>query len=317
MKKILVFGAGGFIGHHLVTRLKNDGHWVCGVDLKYPEFSTTAADDFVLGDLSLLETYDKIPVVDFDELYQLAADMGGAEYIFTGINDAKIMHNSSLINLNSAKFCISKKIKKVFFSSSACVYPMHNQLDPCNPICTEDSAYPANPDSEYGWEKIFSERMYLSYARNYGLNVRIARYHNIYGPEGTFQGGKEKAPAAICRKVLTSDDVIEIFGTGNQTRSFLYIDDCIDGTLALMNSEYNNPINIGSDEMVSISDLVDIVLSIGEKKCAKRYITGPVGVMGRCSDNYLCKKEIGWSPVISLRDGLIKTYNWITTQLVK
>jgi len=318
MKRILVFGAGGFIGHHLVRRLKNDGHWVCGVDLKYPEFSKTDADEFILGDLSLLETFSKIPNVRFNEIYQLAADMGGAEYIFTGVNDARIVHNSSLINLNTAQFCIDKKIKKVFFSSSACVYPLHNQLDPNNPICKESTAYPASPDSEYGWEKIFSERLYLSYARNYGLEVRIARFHNVYGPESVWQGGKEKSPAAICRKIILCEEngSIEIFGDGTQTRSFLYIDDCIDGVMSLMNSSYKEPVNIGSEEMISINGLADLVIKISQKVCNKVHIPGPIGVMGRCSDNTLSKYNLGWDPKINLASGISTTYKWIKDQIL-
>jgi len=312
--KILVFGAGGFIGHHLVNRLKHNGHYVCGVDIKHPEFSKTTADDFIIADLTHSESFNSLPNLEFDQLYQLAADMGGAEYVFSGENDANIMSINALININTLNYVVKAGVKKVFYSSSACIYPGYNQLDPHNPDCSEDSAYPANPDSEYGWEKLFSERLYLSYAKNYNVNVRIARYHNIYGPEGTWQGGREKAPAAICRKVITSTNNIEIFGDGNQTRSFLYIDDCIDGTLALTSSNYCQPLNIGSTEMVTINKLVDVALSIKNKVCTKVYINGPVGVMGRCSDNKKINAALGWEPKVNLQAGMFKTYNWILTE---
>jgi len=270
MKKALVCGAGGFIGSHLVKRLKKEGYWVRGVDLKYPEFAETEADDFVIGDLR--DPYFVRYVIDmkFDEVYQLAADMGGAGYVFTGDNDANIMYNSALINLNVLETCYKRNIKRIFYSSSACVYPKYNQEDPENPKCSEDSAYPAMPDSEYGWEKLFSERLYLAYHRNYGMEVRIARYHNIFGPEGTWRGGREKAPAALCRKVavakLTGLDYIEVWGDGKQTRSFLYIDECIEGTLRLMHSDFTGPVNIGSEEMVTIDQLAEMIMDIAGVK---------------------------------------------------
>jgi nucleoside-diphosphate-sugar epimerase len=253
----------------------------------------------------------------FDEVYQLAADMGGAGYIFTGDNDANVMHNSATINLNVVNECIKNKIKKVFYSSSACMYPEHNQLDPENPNCEESSAYPANPDSEYGWEKLFSERLYLAYARNYGLDVRIARFHNIFGPQGTWIGGKEKAPAAICRKVADSlmDEEIEIWGDGKQTRSFLYIDECIEGIRRLMDSEFTGPVNIGSDQMISINDLTKLVIKIAGKRAGIKNISGPTGVRGRTSDNTLIKEKLGWAPSQPLEVGLEKTYKWIQSQM--
>ena len=322
MKKALVCGAGGFIGSHLVKRLKSEGYWVRGVDLKYPEFSKTEADEFLIGDLRNVETVKKsLTLKDFttfDEVYQLAADMGGAGYIFTGEHDADVMHNSATINLNVAHVsCFFDKKPKVFYSSSACIYPAYNQEDPENPKCSEDSAYPAAPDSEYGWEKLFSERLYLSYARNYGLNVRIARYHNIFGPEGTWRGGKEKAPAAICRKVAMAKDCdeIEIWGDGLQTRSFLYIDECLEGVIKLMESNFTGPVNIGSEEMVTINNLVDIVSQVAGKKINKKHIAGPTGVRGRNSDNKLIKKELGWKPSQPLVYGIEKTYKWIESQV--
>lgn len=324
MKTALVLGAGGFIGNHLVTRLKKEGYWVRGVDLKYPEYQEkTDADDFVLGDLkdqNLIKNIfwldaDNFDYTGFDEVYQLAADMGGAGYIFSGDNDANVMHNSAMINLNVAQQCVETKVKKIFYSSSACMYPEHNQLDPNNPNCEESSAYPANPDSEYGWEKLFSERLYLAYNRNYGLNTRIARFHNIFGPKGTWQGGKEKAPAAICRKVLQSKDEIEIWGDGEQTRSFLYIDECLEGVRRLMQSDCLEPVNIGSEEMVTINQLVDIASSIEGKNLKKNHIDGPLGVRGRNSDNKFIKEKIGWSPNYPLAKGIEKTYNWIKSQI--
>ena len=315
MKKALVLGAGGFIGSHLVKRLKKDGYWVRGVDLKYPLFSETEADDFILADLRDPSNTNDAIDQNFDEIFQLAADMGGAGYIFTGNNDADIMHNSSLININVLNSAIRRNNKKIFYSSSACIYPKRNQLEPSNPICTETSAYPAEPDSEYGWEKLFSERLFFSYMRNYKLNVSIARYHNIYGPEGVYDGGKEKAPAAICRKVIESKDDIEIWGDGTQTRSFLYIDECIEGTLKLTQSDFSGPINIGSEEMISINDLAKLVISISEKKLSLRNIDGPVGVAGRNSDNRLIKEKLNWSPSLPLADGMKKTYKWIEKQV--
>lgn len=321
--KALVCGAGGFIGHHLVRYLKNRGFWVRGVDLKYPEFSPKdEADDFVIGDLRDPNVWERILDRDFDEVYQLAADMGGAGFVFTGENDADIMHNSALININCLHYLKEKKFKgKVFFSSSACVYPEYKQKDPMNPGLKESDAYPANPDSEYGWEKLFSERMYLAFHRNYGINVRIARFHNIFGPEGTWKGGREKAPAALCRKVATAilenKDYIEIWGDGNQTRSFLYIDECLEGVRRLMDSDYIYPINIGSSEMVTINQLAEMIMEIAGKKLKIKHIPGPQGVRGRNSDNTLIKKVLGWEPKMPLRQGLEKTYFWIREQVEK
>lgn len=317
MKKALVCGAGGFIGSHLVKRLKSEGYWVRGVDLKKPEFGETAADDFVVGDLT--DPIIVVAVVDqpFDEVYQLAADMGGAGYIFTGEHDADVMYNSSLINLNMARRSVEAKVKKIFYSSSACMYPERNQLDPDNPNCAEDSAYPADPDSEYGWEKLFSERVYLAYNRNYGLNVRIARFHNIFGPEGTWQGGREKAPAAICRKVAEAKDggEIEVWGDGKQTRTFLFVDECVEGVRRLMESEFSGPVNVGSDEMVSINQLAEMAMNIAGKKLTIKHIEGPLGVRGRSSDNKLIKEKLGWAPHTKLEDGLRATYEWINQQV--
>ena len=317
MKKVLVCGAGGFIGSHLVKKLKKDNCWVRGVDLKYPEFTSTEADDFVIGDLRDPYICNRILDQRFDEVYQLAADMGGAGYVFTGNNDADIMHNSAMINLNMLEACYKRNTKNIFYSSSACIYPEYNQLDPDNPNCAEDSAYPAKPDSEYGWEKLFSERLYLSYHRNFGMEIRIARYHNIFGPEGTWTGGKEKAPAAICRKIaMTEDgDEVEIWGDGKQTRSFLYIDECIEGTIKLMRSNWTGPVNIGSDEMVSIDQLVDMVMNIAGKKITKNHIPGPLGVRGRNSDNRLIYNKLGWKPSQPLEKGLRLTYEWIENQV--
>ena len=321
MKKALVMGAGGFIGSHLVRRLKNEGYWVRGADLKTPDFSTHCADDFVLCDLRREADVRYVINFDgeqFDEIYQLAADMGGAGYIFTGLNDADIMHNSASINLmvldQVVKHSFGPK-PRIFYSSSACMYPEHNQLDPDNPNCEESSAYPANPDSEYGWEKLFSERMYLAYARNFNLQVRIARFHNIYGPEGTWQGGKEKAPAAICRKVIEATDTIDVWGDGLQTRSFLYIDECIEGIRRLMQSDFQGPVNIGSDEMVTINDLVSMACSVENKQLKINHISGPIGVRGRNSDNTLIKQKLGWAPNYSLNKGIEKTYRWIKSQM--
>lgn len=311
--KALVCGAGGFIGHHLVHRLKKEGYWVRGVDLKFPRFSETTADDFVIGDLRDLQFVRGIIDQRFDEVYQLAADMGGAGYIFTGAHDADVMHNSATINLNVLDVCQKRNIRRIFYSSSACMYPEYNQLDPDNPKCSEDSAYPAAPDSEYGWEKLFSERLYLAYFRNYGMHVRIARYHNIFGPEGSWNDGKEKAPAALCRKVALAKDggEIEIWGDGKQTRSFLYIDECLEGTLRLMRSEFTGPVNIGSEEMVSIDTLVDMITRIAGKTVRKRHIPGPTGVRGRNSDNHLVLAKLGWQPSMPLSKGLELTYRWI------
>ena len=319
MKKALVFGAGGFIGSHMVKRLKKEGFWVRGVDLKFPEFSETHADDFLIGDLRDQHICRDVVDQKFDEVYQFAADMGGAGYIFTGENDAAVMHNSGTINLNILESCRIRNIKKIFYSSSACIYPEHNQLHPDNPNCEENSAYPANPDSEYGWEKLFSERLYLSYHRNFGMEVRIARYHNIFGPEGTWEGGKEKAPAAICRKVCMTENggQIEIWGDGKQTRSFLYIDECIDGTIRLTRSDWTGPVNIGSDEMVTINQLADMAIEIAGKKLKKEHIPGPLGVRGRNSENRLILKKLGWRPTQLLKDGLKQTYTWIEKQVLE
>ncbi|MGB1274080.1 MAG: NAD-dependent epimerase/dehydratase family protein [Luminiphilus sp.] len=317
MKKAIVCGAGGFIGSHLVRRLKADGMWVRGVDLKFPEFAETEADDFIEGDLRDVSVCERVFDQPVDEVYQLAADMGGAGFVFTGDNDAEIMHNSATINLNVLEVCRKRNIKRIFYSSSACMYPEHNQLDPDNPLCSEDSAYPANPDSEYGWEKLFSERLYLAYARNHGMQVRVARYHNIFGTEGTWDGGREKAPAAFCRKVAMAADggSIEMWGDGVQTRSFLYVDECVEGTIRLMRSDWQGPVNIGSEEMVSINDLAAMVMRIAGKNQSIEHIPGPVGVRGRNSDNRLIKKMLGWEPTETLEDGIRKTYTWIAREV--
>jgi nucleoside-diphosphate-sugar epimerase len=340
MKTALVLGAGGFIGSHLVKRLKSEGFWVRGVDLKRPEYDETAADDFLLYDLRdpknveavmRLEGYNGHPLpckylpypfsesLQFDEVYQLAADMGGAGYIFTGENDANVMHNSATINLNVAHEAVKQKVKRIFYSSSACMYPEHNQLDPNNPNCEESSAYPANPDSEYGWEKLFSERLFLAFARNYGLTVRIARFHNIFGPYGTWKGGKEKAPAAMCRKVIEmlEDGEIEVWGDGQQTRSFLYIDECVEGVLRLMRSDFEGPVNIGSEEMVTINQLAQYAIDISGKNITIKNIDGPTGVRGRNSDNKLIQEKLGWSPNYPLYNGLTETFEWIDKQVNK
>jgi len=317
MKKALVCGAGGFIGSHLVKRLKDEGFWVRGVDLKCPEFSDTLTDDFMMADLR-----DPIVCKDavdqkFDEVYQLAADMGGAGFIFTGENDADIMHNSALININMLNACYKRNVKRIFYSSSACIYPEYNQMDPENPNCAEESAYPAAPDSEYGWEKLFSERLYLAYHKNHGLESRIARFHNVFGPEGTWQGGREKVPAAMCRKVAEAEDggVILIWGDGKQTRSFLYIDECIEATLRLMRSDWTGPVNIGSEEMVSIDQLASMVMEIAGKKLSIQHIPGPQGVRGRRSDNRLIFEMLGYKPAQKLVVGMQSTYAWINSQL--
>ncbi len=318
MKRALVFGAGGFIGTHLVRRLKEEGYWVRGVDLKYPQFSKTVADEFYIKDLRYLNNVDIVFNRGFDELYQLAADMGGAGFIFTGNNDADIMYNSGIINLHTAKRATEVGVGKIFFSSSACIYPQENQSDPQNPHCEESSAYPAHPDSEYGWEKLFSERLYLAFARNYKLDVRIARFHNIFGPEGSFNDGREKAPAALCRKVAMAKDgdVIEVWGSGEQTRSFLYIDKCINGIRILMNADKAfEPLNIGSEEMVTINQLAQMIIDISGKKLSIKHISGPQGVRGRCSDNTLIKKYLNWEPDFPLIKGLELTYSWINKQV--
>jgi GDP-D-mannose 3',5'-epimerase len=313
----LVIGAGGFIGSHLVRRLKRDGCWVRGVDLKRPEFSDSAADEFVLVDLRERAAARDVLEVGFDEVYQLAADMGGAGYIFTGENDADILHNSASINLNVLDAVRHRKVGRIFYSSSACIYPQENQQNPDSPNTAEHTAYPANPDSEYGWEKIFGERLYLTYARNYGLECHIARFHNVFGPEGTWTGGREKAPAAVCRKVAEAPDggAIEIWGDGQQTRSFLYIDECLEGVLRLMRSSFAGPVNIGSDEMVSITALAHMIMEIAGKQLAIRSIPGPLGVRGRSSDNRLIEAKLGWRPRAPLRAGLVETYCWIEQQV--
>jgi len=323
-KTALVCGAGGFIGSHMVKRLKKEGYWVRGVDIKEPEFSYTEADDFVIGNLTVQSIARSVIDRTFDEVYQFAADMGGAGYIFTGDHDADVMDNSATVNLN-----IIRRIKdwndehdvnktKVFFSSSACAYPEYIQLDPENPGLKEENAYPAEPDSEYGWEKLFSERLYLAYNRNYGIPVRIARYHNIFGPKGTWNGGREKAPAAICRKVAElpkQGGSIEVWGDGLQTRSFLFVDECVEATYRLVQSDFTGPVNIGSEEMVSINELVDIAAKVSGKKVEKNHIEGPLGVRGRNSNNDLIREKLGWDYSMTLEEGISKTYNWIDDQL--
>jgi len=326
MKKALVLGAGGFIGSHMVKRLKKEGYWVRGVDLKYPEFGESEADEFIIGDLRdplvvkdvmLSPDQDESGNGSFNDVFQFAADMGGAGYVFTGENDADIMHNSAMINLNVAEWGVKYKIKILFYSSSACIYPKYNQMDPDNPKLSEDSAYPAAPDSEYGWEKLFSERLYLTFKKNYGLNVNIARYHNIFGPEGTWEGGKEKAPAALCRKMVEAQDgdFIEVWGDGKQTRSFLYIDECLEATRRLMKSDFMGPVNIGSEEMISINNLVFMIAQIAGKTLEIKNIEGPEGVRGRNSDNKLYLEKIGWVVSQPLKLGMEKTYNWIEEQV--
>jgi GDP-D-mannose 3',5'-epimerase len=317
VKKALVCGAGGFIGSHLVKSLRQDGYWVRGVDLKYPEFSSNYANDFVIADLRERESWENVLDVHIDEAYQLAADMGGAGYIFTGENDSHVMHNSAMINLHMADFGVRKNVDKIFYSSSACMYPAYNQEDPKNPRCGESTAYPAAPDSEYGWEKLFSERLYFAFSRNHGLDVRVARFHNIFGPEGTWQGGREKAPAALCRKVAEQPDggEIEMWGDGEQTRSFLYIDECVEAVRRLMKSPFPGPVNIGSEEMVTINEMAGMIMRIAEKKLAVKHISGPIGVRGRNSDNVLIRAELGWEPTMRLQEGLAKTYTWIEAQV--
>jgi nucleoside-diphosphate-sugar epimerase len=316
-KTAVVFGAGGFIGSHLVTRLRKDGYYVIGVDLKYPEFSDSNAHKFYKYDLRDISRYDEIIPENCDALFQLAADMGGATFVFTGVNDSEIMHNSAMINLHTCHWCVKKKVKKVFYSSSACCYNEENQLDANNPICTEESAYPANPDSEYGWEKLFSERLYLAYKRNHGLDVKIARYHNVTGPEGTWTGGREKAPAAICRKVAMAQDggTVEIFGDGKQTRSFLLVDTCVEGTMRLMDSDFSGPVNIGSDESVTINHLTEMVIGISGKKLSIKHIDGPLGVRGRTSDNTLIKEKLNWEPDCPLIKTMSILYPWVKSQV--
>ena len=317
MKKVLVCGAGGFIGTHLVTSLKQLGYYVIGADLKYPEFSTTDADEFHIMDLRSQVSVENLITEDIYEIYQLAADMGGAGYIFTGEHDADIVHNSAMINLNIVHEMTKKGVQRVFYSSSACMYPSHNQEDPANPLLSEESAYPASPDSEYGWEKLFSERLYMSYARNYGIRARIARFHNIFGPLGSWNNGKEKAPAALCRKVAQceADGTVEIWGPGNQTRSFLYIDECIEGIHRIMDSECEFPLNLGSERMISINNLAFLIAKLNNKSVSIKNVEGPMGVRGRNSHNKLIKETIGWAPGEDLEAGLIKTYAWIERQI--
>ena len=314
MKKILVCGAGGFIGAHLVRGLKAQGHYVIGADLRFPEFSITPADEFHQVDLRNQRRVTRLITEDIDEIYQLAADMGGAGFIFTGENDANIMHNSAIINLNILHEMTFKRISKIFYSSSACMYPAHNQKDPDRPVLSEDSAYPADPDSEYGWEKLFSERLYASFARNYGIDVRVARLHNVFGPESTWCGGREKAPAALCRKVLESTGTVDVWGPGHQTRSFMYIDECIEGIHKLMASDYTEPINIGSARMISINELVYLIADLCDKKIIINNVPGPQGVMGRTSDNTLIQRVLGWEPPDNLESGLEQTLKWIAQQ---
>jgi len=328
MKKAVVLGAGGFIGNYLVDRLKALGYYVRGVDIKQPEYSTSNADQFFILDLrekvcvekalnASWNYYSHSFTQTFDEVYQLAADMGGAGYIFSGDHDADVMHNSATINLNVLNEMLKTGTKKVFYSSSACMYPEHNQTDPTNPNCEESSAYPANPDSEYGWEKLFSERLYLAYKRNYNIDVRIARFHNIFGPLGSYNNGKEKAPAAICRKIAEVQDngTIDVWGDGKQTRSFLYVEECLDGVMKLMESDFTGPVNIGSDEMITINQLVEKVAKIAGKKININHISGPLGVRGRNSDNRLIKERLGWAPSKPVEYGLEKTYSWIETKV--
>lgn len=319
MKKTLVCGAGGFIGSHLVKRLKEEGYWVRAVDLKYPEFTKTSADEFFIGDLRDVNFCQKVIDQPFDEVYQLASNIGGAGFVFVGDNDADIMHNSAMINLNVIDTSCFARVKKIFYASSACVYPKHNQEDPENPLCSENSAYPANPDSEHGWEKLFSERLYFAFQRNYNIKVYIARLHNIFGPYMPWKGGRENAPAAICRKVIEAKDgnEIEIWGDGTQTRSFLYIDECIEGIRRLINSEFSGPINIGSEELISITDLAKLIIQIANKNLKLKFIPGPVGVRGRNSDNRLIQKKLNWKPQERLKEGLQITYNWIAQQLLQ
>lgn len=329
MKTALVCGAGGFIGGHMAKRLKEEGYWVRGVDLVPNEFMNMeeVCDEFFIGDLrdtALVsrmvfgpnQTAESDKENSLDVVYQFAADMGGAGFIFTGENDADIMHNSAQINLNIAHEAMKKNVKKVFYSSSACMYPEHNQLDPDNPNCVEDSAYPAAPDSEYGWEKLFSERLYFAFAKNYGLNVRVARYHNIFGPQGTWTGGREKAPAAFCRKAALTEagNSIEVWGDGSRTRSFLYIDECIEATRRFVDSDFQGPVNIGSEEMITIQNFAKMAIDISGKDLSIENIDGPLGVHGRNSDNNLYREKMGWEPTQSLREGMEKTYAWILQQ---
>lgn len=316
-KRAVILGAGGFIGSHLVKRLKNEGYFVRGIDLKFPEFDQSLADEFFIADIRKIELVYGVIDTSIDEVYQLAADMGGAGYLFSGKYDADIYHNSAMINMNVAQVCNDRGIKKLFFSSSACVYPEYNQESTENPICSEDSVYPAQPESDYGFEKLAAERMYITFKKQYNLNVKIARFHTIYGPLGTFDGGKEKAPAALCRKVAKAkeEDCIEVWGDGKQTRSFLYIDDCIDAVRKLMESNFNGPVNIGSDHLISINDLVQMIIGFSGKNITIKHIEGPEGVRGRNSDNTLIKEKLDWTPVIPTEEGMKKTFEWINKQV--
>lgn len=313
----MVLGAGGFIGHHLVRRLKDDGYWVRGVDLHVPEYGTSMADEFIVGDLRDPIFFQTLMDRKFSEVYQLAADMGGAGYLFTGDNDAEVIFNSAQVNLNVARFCTASHVGRLLFTSSACIYPVRNQADPDNPNCAEDTAYPADPESDYGWEKLFAERLYAAFNRNRGLDIRIARYHNIFGPLGAWNNGREKSPAAICRKVAMAKDggSIEIWGDGQQTRSFLYIEDCLEGTIRLMRSNYAQPVNIGSEHMVRIQQLAETVIGLSGKALSIDYVAGPQGVRGRNSNNDRARKVLGWEPSTSLLDGLTSTYNWIAAEV--
>ncbi len=320
MKKALVCGAGGFIGSHLVNFLKNKGYEVYGVDLKYPDFSKSKADHFIQGDLRDPALVRSCINESFDEIYQLAADMGGAGYLFTGDNDADVMHNSALINLNVLQRAVEVNVKKIFYSSSACIYPEYNQMDPNNPNCEESSAYPAQPDSEYGWEKLFSERLYATFMRNHDITTKVGRFHNIFGPEGTYDGGKEKVPAALARKVAKAEDgsAIEIWGDGEQTRSFLYVEECVEGVYRLMQSDtFHGPVNIGSDQLISINDLAKIYIEISGKNLSLNHIEGPLGVRGRNSHNELIFDKLGWRPTQELKVGLKKTFEWIASSIKK
>lgn len=318
MNPILVCGAGGFIGSHLVYRLKSDGFWVRGVDLKYPEFGESLADEFIIADLRDQSVCRDVIDRPFAEVYQLAADMGGAGYLFSGDNDAEVMHNSAMINLNMVKECSRAGVQKLFYASSACVYPEYNQIDPNNPNCAEESVYPAEPDSEYGWEKLFSERLYCAFNRNHELVVYIGRFHNIFGPLCNWIGGREKVPAAICRKVAEAEDnvEIEIWGDGHQTRSFLYIEECLEAMRRLINSNFYGPVNIGSTEMISINELAMLIAEIAGKQIKIKNISGPIGVRGRNSDNDLIRSKLGWAPSERLRRGLERTYPWILEQVI-
>lgn len=317
MKKILVCGAGGFIGSHVAAALKKQGHYVIGIDLHMPYYAPTAADEFYTRDLRDKNAVMEVMTADIDEVYQLAADMGGAGYLFVDVHDADIMHNSASINLNVLDAMRERGIKRIFYSSSACVYPTYNQEDPDNPNCSEDSVYPAVPDSEYGWEKLFSERLYAAYSRNYNIQVRIARLHNVFGPLGSWDNSKEKVPAALCRKIAQSTGEVEVWGPGNQTRSFLYIDECLTGIFKIMESDYAAPLNLGSERMISVNDLARLIATVSGTEISIKNIPGPIGVMGRNSDNRLIKQVLGWSPQENLEAGLLETFAWIKSQLGK